>query len=379
MRHAQQPSCCRSTDCPTEFLRQHRSRETETCCASVELPLAVICYIRQHRPQERNSRCVRHLRKDIEGIDKWQIIARYEDQREEDTRHDGGHDIDGFVAETFGKRFGRRQSDNQRHGSEHIEELHILRVVDIILEVISDRSILHRKHDKRHDTHTRQHDPCLIHKQVLEIFQYVAVLFFRLRHTLFGGCKSDKEESDTQHTEQAHRILVSLRLIHYAVITDGTKPFDEIQRCAGNDKLTDIRCDKTISIQSRTLVGVIRHDRRKRTVRQVHKRISRTQQETGNQRISELTIQSELRRRKCQYCQNGVWYRTEQQIRTELTPAAVRAVGDNTHHRIHDRIPDTADKHDHTCQSRTQTIDVRIENQQPETHQVPHKMGRGIT
>ena len=170
--------------------------------------------------------------------------------------------------------------------------------MDIILEVISDRGILHREHDKRHDAHTRQHDPCLIHKQVLEIFQHIAVLFLRLRHTFFGGRKSDKEERNTQHAEQTYRILVSLRLIHHTVVAYRTKPFDEIQRCAGNDKLTDIRCDKTISIQSRTLVGVIRHDRRERTVRQVHKRICRTQQETGDERISELTIQTELRRRE---------------------------------------------------------------------------------
>ena len=164
MRHAQQPACSGSTDSPTEFLREHRGGEAETCCPAVELPLAEIRHVGQHRPQQRHSRRIRHLGQDIECIYERQIVAGNEDQGKEHTRHDARHDIHHLVAEAFGQRLGGRQSNDQRYRTEHIEQLHILGIMDVILEVVGDGSILHGEHDERNDAHTGQHDPRLVHE-----------------------------------------------------------------------------------------------------------------------------------------------------------------------------------------------------------------------
>ena len=147
----------------------------------------------------------------------------------------------------------------------------------------------------------------------------------------------------------------------------------------GDDELTDIRCDEAVRIQSRTLVGVIRHHSAQRTIRQVDKSVSRAQQQTGDQRISELAVQTELRRREGQYRQNSIWHRPEKQIRAKLAPTRVRSVGDDSDNRVHHSVPDRTHEHDHTCQRRTQTVNVGVENKQPKAHQVPHKVRRGVT
>ena len=183
-----------------------------------------------------------------------------EDERKEHTRNHGRHDIDRFVAKSFGKRFGGRQRHYQRNRTEHVEQLYVLRIVDIVFEIISDSGILHGEHDKRHDTDAGQHYPCLVHKQIFEVLEHIGVLFLGLRYTLFGGGKGDEEERNTEYAEQADRVLVSLRLVDHTVIADGTQPFDEIECCTGNDELTDVRRYETIGVQSCAFVTVIRHD-----------------------------------------------------------------------------------------------------------------------
>ena len=144
----------------------------------------------------------------------------FEDEREEHTRHDRRHNIDHLITEAFRQRFGCRQCHYQRYCTQHIEQLHVLCVMDIILEVIGNRRILHGEHDKRHNTHAGQHDPCLVHKQVLEVLKHVIVLFLRLRYTLTGREERNQEERDRKDTEQTDGILVSLRLVDNAVITE---------------------------------------------------------------------------------------------------------------------------------------------------------------
>ena len=149
--------------------------------------------------------------------------------------------------------------------------------MDVILEVIRNCGILHREHDERHDSDTCEHNPRLVQKEVFEVLEHVVVLFFRLRDSFTGREERDEEESDAQYAEKADRVLVTLRLVYHAVITDSAEPFDEIERCAGDDELTDIRCDETVGIQSRTLVRIVRHDRGKRTIRQVDESVRRSQ------------------------------------------------------------------------------------------------------
>ena len=228
MGNGQNPSGSRSTDRPAEFLREHRGRETETGRAAVEFPFAEIRHIGKHGPQQRYGRSICHLREDMEGIDERQIVTRYEDESEEDTRHDRGHDIDHLVAEPFGQRLGGRQRHDEGHRTEDVEELDVLRIMDIILEIIRDGGILHGEHDERHDTDTGEDDPGLVHEEVLEVLDHVAVLLLGLRHTLPGREERDEEEGDTQDAEEAHRILVSLRLIDHAVVADRAEPFNEV-------------------------------------------------------------------------------------------------------------------------------------------------------
>ena len=184
-----------------------------------------------------------------------------------------------------------------------------------------------------------------------------------MRHTLTCRAESDQEERYTQYAEQTDRVLVALCLVHYAVVTDRTEPLHEVERCTGYDELTDVRCNEAVGVQSGTLVRIVGHHGRERTVRQVDKRIRRTQQQTGDQGVGELTVQAELRRSECQYGKDSVRHGAEEQVRTELTPTRGRTVGYDTYHGIHYRIPYTAYEHDHTGQCGREAVDVGVEDQ----------------
>ena len=63
--------------------------------------------------------------------------------------------------------------------------------------------------------------------------------------------------------------------------------------------------------------------------------------------------------------------RGEHQIRTELAPACVSLVGDNTHHRVVDRVPDTCDQQDRRDCGCRQSDNVCVEDRQVRIDHVP--------
>ena len=218
--------------------------------------------------------------------------------------------------------------------------------MDVVLEIVSNSGVLHSEHDKADDTYAGQHNPCFVHEQILEVFEHIVILFLGLRHTLLGRTERDEEERYRQHAEQANRVLVALCLINHAVVTDSTKPLDQIQRSTCYNELADVRRDKAVGVQSGTLVAIISHDGRERAIRQVDERIRRTEQQACDESISELTVQPELRGSERQDSQYSIRYRAEQQVGTELAPARTRTVGDDADYRIHQCIPNRADEHD---------------------------------
>ena len=53
--------------------------------------------------------------------------------------------------------------------AEDIEELDVLRVMNIVFEIVSNGSILHGEHDEGHNADHGQDNPRLVHKEVLEV------------------------------------------------------------------------------------------------------------------------------------------------------------------------------------------------------------------
>ena len=250
--------------------------------------------------------------------------------------------------------------------------------MDIVFEVVGYRRVLHGEHDEGHDAHEGEHYPCAVHKEVLEVAQDIAVLLLGRADALAGGGEGNQEEGDAEDTKQRHRILVALRLIDDAVVAPCSEPFDEIERGTRDDELPDVGGDKAVGVQPRTLVGVVGHDRPKGRIGEVDEGIGGAQQEARDEGIDELARVAEIRRGERHDGKDSIGHGAEQQVGAELAPARFGAVGDNAHDGVHDRIPDTADEHDDACHSGREPVDVGVEYQQPETDQVPDKVGGGV-
>ena len=83
--------------------------------------------------------------------------------------------------------------------------------------------------------------------------------------------------------------------------------------------------------------------------------------------------------RKGQNIKDCKYRRSKHQIRTELTPAGVRAVRNLAHHRVVDRIPDSCDQDDSGNSGACQADDISIENVQVVVDHVPAHLASDLS
>ena len=326
----------------------------------MELPLAVVGSIRQHCPEQRDCRRITDLTQAVEDIDEHEVSAGKEQQAEEQSRQERADYIQLLDTETLHERFGQRDSNDQRHRAEDIEDLRLRLSVEVILEVIRSRDVLNSEHDERHYAYERKHHPRAVLEQILEVLPQMAVLTLGRLYALPGCSECNEEQDYTYQSEDSHQIAeaydirranhggivrrefeerLTCRIVrHYGIIHTRSlcaEVIHDIQRKTRDEQLTYVSCHKSIRVQSGTLNRVVGHHCAQRGVRDIHYGVDNAQADEHRQDIADQRVALQIRPEECQESEQRKRHTTEQQERPELAPTGVRAVCPYTYHRIH--------------------------------------------
>lgn len=259
-------------------------------------------------------------------------MHRHEEHRHADHRQRGvGPPEDADLALPVGERFRQRGADQVANavGGEERDE-HLRRAHDPGA-VVHHRPAAHADGEDVEDGEHADDAPLVVVPDVAQVFPHGGGARRHL-DALFGG-----EEAERQHQERDYRQHGDAALEAERLIVAANQVHQRHHQHCG-EHAARRRQHKAPGLKGDTLRRVVGDHAAQRAVRDIDHGIEQGQQRVCDGGVNHFTVEAEVRRGIRQHADDAERDRAEQNPRTELTPAAAGAVGNQPHARVGDRI-----------------------------------------